>query len=99
MGTVVHAGQFHEALIFDLIELVLDCASAAGGVHLLNVETIRLLRRAAETTEGFPSEAVQEVYKAIFLQDLWQKLPPNERRPGVVRRFTADRLELASITE
>jgi hypothetical protein len=99
MASVIYAANFHEALIFDLVERLLDYALATEGVRLLNVETIRLLRRTAEVTEGFPSEAVQEAYEEIFLRDIWKKLPSNERRLGVIRQFTADRLELASLPE
>jgi hypothetical protein len=82
-----------------LLQRLLLSARPPEGVRLLNVETIGLLRRAAEMTEGFPSEIVQEVCREIFLLDLWEKLPPNERRPGVIRRFTSDRLELASLDD
>jgi hypothetical protein len=99
MTIITATPKFHEQLIFDLLERLLDYAMAAEGVRLLNVETIGLLRRAAEMTEGSPSEIVQKVYREIFLRDLWEKLPPYERRPGVVRRFTAERLELASLDD
>jgi hypothetical protein len=96
MTTVVATAKFYEKLIFDLLELLLNYAIAAEGVQLLDPGTIGVLRRSAETTEGFPSEVVRRICEEIFSKDIWEKLPQGERRPGVTRRFTADRL-LASL--
>ena len=100
MGTVIQTAQFHESLIFDLLERLLEYGLTAEGEQFpLDPSVIGLLRRVAESTERFPSEAVQEVYRKVFRRDVWEKLPPHERRSGAVRRFTAARFELASLTE
>jgi hypothetical protein len=78
MTAVIQAAKFHESLIFGLVERLLDYGAAAEGKQFpLDPVVIDLLRRAAETTEGFPSQTVQEAYKEIFMQDVWEKLPPN----------------------
>jgi hypothetical protein len=96
---VVQTGKFHESLIFDLIECLLGYAMAIEGPDFLSVDTIGVLRRAAEMTEGLPSEAVRDAYSEIFLRDMWATVPPHQRRPGVRRQFTEDRLRWASPEE
>ncbi len=100
MGTVIQATHFHESLIFDLVERLLEFGLTLEGEDFpLDPKVIGLLRRVAETTEGLPSQAVQEDYQKVFLRDLWEKLPPHERRAGMTRQFTSERRELTSLAE
>jgi hypothetical protein len=94
---VVGSPRFHEPLIFELLEEILRCSG--DGVDLRRSGNVKLLRRVAESTEGYPSDFVQDVYMDVFLRDLWEKLPPDQRRPGVVRRATLERLVLATWPE
>ena len=95
------SSPFHSQLIFDLVQALIESWIDYDGREGLTRDPskIRLLRRIPEMTEGQPSKAVQDVYRDLFIQDVWVDLPPVVRRPGMRRQFNADHRLLATPTE